>query len=41
MLFYVTAHALLYFSKTDGSAARERKLTAPKPPANGEQLNHG
>ena len=41
MLFYVTAHALLYFSKTGGNAARERWLTAPEPPANGKQINHG
>ncbi len=41
MLFYVTAHALLFFSKTDGTPAPERSLTASKPRAKGKQLNHG
>ncbi len=41
MLYYVVAHALLFFSETDGCAMAGRGLTASKPRAKGEQLYHG
>jgi hypothetical protein len=40
MLYCVAAHALLFLSETDGCALAGRGVTASKPRAKGEQLNH-
>jgi hypothetical protein len=41
MLYDVAAHALLFFSETDGCAMAGRRLTATKFRAKSEQLHHG